>query len=174
MLAKLFGQVLSVVALKHAGGNNTERVFLGHFQRLLKVPCCHLLGPVDDREHVPQRASHLLAIRLDVRCRQGQEELYVADQVGQAKLHQHVAVPHVSSRSLARRWNSRPAPPSALSNPATCRCERACTSGRGTTRSRTSGRFPCVWSCRCSPRPRPALTRTTPHTSEPTLRSLCQ
>ena len=50
---------------------------------------------MDDAKQVPQGVPQTLAVSLDLASGERQQELHVADQVGPAELHQHLALPHV-------------------------------------------------------------------------------
>ena len=62
VLAEPLRQILSVIALGHAGGGDLQHLLPGRFQPLLKPCRRHLLAPVDHGKQVPQRVSHPLAV----------------------------------------------------------------------------------------------------------------
>jgi hypothetical protein len=68
VLARPFGQILSLVALRHAGGSNMEQLFPGRLQRPLKTGRRHL-ATLDRLEQFILQPRHPLRQMLPVQTR---------------------------------------------------------------------------------------------------------
>src|SRR5664280_2389065 len=95
MLMKAFGQILGWPSGWHTSGCRLHHLLPCRLQRLLESGDRHLLAAMNDSEQFPQRRPHPLPVGLLLSTRQRHEKLHVADQVGQAELHQHIELPHV-------------------------------------------------------------------------------
>ena len=97
------GRPVSAEAVRQVPGLDPRRGALAHlqhpvagaFQGPLEPRRRHQLPPVDDVKQAPQFFQQPPAVVGGHLVRQVGQELHVADQVGQAELHQHVEVAHV-------------------------------------------------------------------------------